>query len=61
MQNINIVQITVVAKAGAEISKCLLEGIELAAKENKLVALTHNEKEYIINPVSLLSVIKETL
>jgi|GEM_PF-6823822 hypothetical protein len=57
--NSNFIIDEVLARAfpGAEISECVREVIVLAMTEQRRVVLTHNDREYLIDPKMLLMTI----
>ncbi len=58
VSTIEVVEVVVVAIAGASIGSCLKSCIELASREWRNVRLTHNSKEYIIRPNDLVASIE---
>jgi hypothetical protein len=57
-ENIKISDILVKALSGSLIDDCILEGVELATKENRKVVLIHNEHKYKIDPKKIVQFIK---
>ena len=47
---IKISEISVRAKSGRELSKCLKECMTMAIQHWNIVKLTHNDSEYVIDP-----------
>jgi hypothetical protein len=61
MEQIEITEIKVTAKAGASIGRCLQESLKLATTEWRNVRLFFNGKQYLIQPNELLAACKEDL
>lgn len=56
-KHINVDVIYVEAMAGGRIDLCAREAVQLAMQENKQVVLVHNDREYRIDPASILPAI----
>lgn len=61
MNNIKVIKIIVEARAGAEISACIREAIELSAKEWKDVELRHNDKILTVDIDKLAGTVEVTV
>lgn len=59
MESIDIIEIKVTAKSGANLSQCVIDAVKLAANEWRNIRLIHNDIEYEIKANDLLLLAKK--
>lgn len=59
MANIKIIEIKVESMSGANIHECLKDAIILSTNKWEKVRLTHNNKEFLIDPYKFIASISE--